>query len=85
MSVQGEQARRSYLQSLAIRERLARAEPDRAGYQRALWVSLWRVGMLERALDILESLHETGRMQPGDEPFLEQLREAVRGRVQSQA
>ncbi len=36
---QGEQAREAYLKSLAIRERLAQAEPDRADYQRDLSVS----------------------------------------------
>ena len=47
---QGEQARQSYLQSLAIRERLAQAEPDRADYQRDLSVSYNKVGDLYRDL-----------------------------------
>jgi tetratricopeptide (TPR) repeat protein len=47
---QSEQARQSYLQSLAIRERLALAEPDRADYQRDLSVSYNNVGDLYRDL-----------------------------------
>ena len=43
---QGEQARRAYEQSLEIFERLARAEPDRADYQRGLAVSYERMGDL---------------------------------------
>ena len=47
---QGEQARQSYLQSLAIAERLAQAEPDRADYQRQLAVSYDQAGDLYRDL-----------------------------------
>ena len=36
---QGEKAREAYLKSLAIAERLAASEPDRADYQRDLSVS----------------------------------------------
>lgn len=82
----GDRARQSFLQSLAIAERLAQAEPDRADYQRDLMVSLWRVGTIEespahfqRALAVLEALQQTGRMLPGDEPFLRKLREMARG------
>jgi len=84
---QGEQARQFYLKDLAIAERLAQAEPDRADYQRDLCVSLWRIGILEnspvrlgRALEILQSLQQTGRMLPGDQPFLKQLQESLRER-----
>ena len=39
---QGEPARAAFQQALDIRERLARAEPERADYQRDLLVSLLR-------------------------------------------
>jgi tetratricopeptide (TPR) repeat protein len=47
---QGEQARDAYAKALAIAERLAKAEPDRADYQRDLSVSYERMGDLYRAL-----------------------------------
>ena len=47
---QGDQARDAYLKSLAIAERLAQAEPDRADYQRDLSVSYNKMGDLYRAL-----------------------------------
>jgi tetratricopeptide (TPR) repeat protein len=47
---QGEQARDAYARSLAIRERLAKAEPDRADYQRDLSVSYNKMGDLYGAL-----------------------------------
>jgi len=80
---QGEQAREAYLKSLTIFEALARAETDRADYQRDLSVSLARVGMtgdpapsdrLQRALAILVSLKDTGRLDAVDEPMIPQLR-----------
>ena len=46
----GEQARDAYLQALAIAERLAEAEPDRADYQRDLSVAFNNMGDLYRAL-----------------------------------
>ncbi len=73
---QGEQAREAYLKSLAIAERLAQAEPDRADYQRDLVVSLVRIaidddpaadGNLKRALSIIESLKAKGQLDPVDE------------------
>ena len=47
---QGEQARDAYQTALAIPERLAQAEPERADYQRDLSVSYERMGDLYRAL-----------------------------------
>jgi tetratricopeptide (TPR) repeat protein len=90
---QGEQAREYYLKDLPIIERLARAEPDRADYQRDLSISYNKVGNLYRdlgqgeqartayqsSLAILESLKAAGALLPTDEPYLQQLREKVRG------
>jgi tetratricopeptide (TPR) repeat protein len=47
---QGDQARQAFGKSLAIRERLAQAEPDRADYQRDLSVSYNKMGDLFRGL-----------------------------------
>ncbi|MBV8092445.1 MAG: tetratricopeptide repeat protein, partial [Acetobacteraceae bacterium] len=47
---QGEQARQMYLKALAIAERLAQAEPDRADYQRDVSVSYNNMGDLLSAL-----------------------------------
>ena len=67
---QGEPAREACLKSLAIIERLAQAEPDRADYQRDLVAALWSLGLedseatgdyLRRALRILVSMKESGR------------------------
>jgi hypothetical protein len=83
---QGEQAREAYMNSLEIRERLARAEPDRADYQRDLVVSLVKVGiaddppdrdLLQRAWSILASLKDSGRLEPRDEGMIEDLRKRL--------
>lgn len=88
------EARRLYLKSLAIAERLAQAEPERADYQRDLVVSYWRLGTedepaaerhLRRALGILMSLKESGRLDPVDEPWIPRLREFLRQRGFSDA
>ena len=47
---QGEDARQAFAKALAIRERLAKAEPDRADYQRDLSVSYNKMGDLFSAL-----------------------------------
>ena len=47
---QGEAAREGSLKALAIVERLAQAEPDRADYQRDLSVSYNKLADLYRAL-----------------------------------
>ena len=74
---------------MAIRERLAQAEPDRADYQRDLMASHWRLGLMEdetgeshlrQALAILVSLKQAGRLNPVDEPYIDQLRELLRQR-----
>jgi hypothetical protein len=46
---QGEEARQAFPKSLAIRERLAQAEPGRADYQRDLIVSWVRMSEIEPA------------------------------------
>ena len=66
--------------SLAIAERLARQEPDRADFQVDVVNSLVRIGdrrSLERALEILLRLKQEGRLQPADEPKIEGLREML--------
>ncbi|MGO8918080.1 MAG: CHAT domain-containing protein, partial [Stellaceae bacterium] len=84
---QGDQARDAYLKSLAIAERLAQAEPDRADYQVDLASSLTRVGIaggsfapepIERALAILLTLQEAGRLAPDHESTIAELRELLR-------
>lgn len=82
-------AQRRYTRLLARYERLAQAEPDRADYQRDLSVSLVKVGSgddpsgvvhLERALTILESLKDTGRLEPVDEPMIPELKRMLHDR-----
>jgi tetratricopeptide (TPR) repeat protein len=55
---QGEAAREAFAKSLAIREKLAQAEPDRADYQRDLSVSYNKMGELFRALGQGEAARE---------------------------
>ncbi|MBV8589907.1 MAG: hypothetical protein JO212_07580 [Acetobacteraceae bacterium] len=72
-----------YLKALAIGERLAQAEPDRADYQVDLVNALVRRAILEgesggrpylaRALSILETLKAEGRLAPADEPKIAAL------------
>ncbi|HVC62775.1 MAG TPA: hypothetical protein VND19_20730, partial [Acetobacteraceae bacterium] len=81
---QGEAARDAYAKALEIRERLARAEPDRADYQRDLVASLVRQAEmtdgaaarahLQRALGIVEALQASGRLAPADAGMLPALR-----------
>lgn len=83
------EARRMFVEAQRIHERLAQAEPDRADYQRDLVVSHWRLGLMEdeksdwhlkQALAILVSLKQAGRLDPVDEPYLDQLRQTLRER-----
>jgi len=67
---EGERAREAFLKSLAIRERLAQAEPARADYQRDLSVSYERMGDLYRGL---------GEGERAREVFLKSL--AIRERL----
>jgi hypothetical protein len=83
---QGDLARDAYLKALAIAERLAQAEPDRADYQRDLVISLMRTAegpqrkeYLHRALSILETLRSEDRLAPVDEPMLAELRRLLAG------
>jgi hypothetical protein len=67
---QGEQARQAFSASLAIRQRLAEAEPDRADYQRDLSVSYSRMAaMLIEANDVPSAL----RMFASDLEIAERL------------
>ena len=84
---QGEEARQAYLKSLAIAERLAAAEPDRADYQRDIIVSLVKLSEIERgadasralsrALGVVETLAESGRLAPADARMIEDLRQRL--------
>jgi tetratricopeptide (TPR) repeat protein len=83
---QGEKAREAYQSALGIAERLAQAEPERADYQRDLAISLWRVGeaenpadikFLKRALAILESLKDDGRLATADEWMIPELKRLI--------
>ena len=79
----------AYDRARIIHEALAVAEPDRADYQRDLAVCLLRQcqfmaaddarGNLERALDIVEALDASGRLQLVDASLLETLRQRVQG------
>ena len=84
-----DRALRRYGELLERHERLAQAEPDRADYQRDLVVSHWRLGLIEdaggeshlrQALAILVSLKQAGRLNPVDEPYIDQLRKLLRER-----
>ncbi len=77
-----ERAREYYMRDLAIAECLAQAEPDRADYQRDLAVSYNRLAMIDvegdeghlrQALAIMVSLREAGKLDPVDEPWVQQL------------
>jgi hypothetical protein len=85
---QGESARQAYQGSLEIRERLAKAEPDRADYQLDLVISLVKIGTvvepadrapLQQALAILLRLEQQGRLAPADQPKIEALRQMLGG------
>jgi hypothetical protein len=77
---QGEAARQAYQNALAIAERLAQAEPDRADYQRDLVVSIVRLALLDdgdrrhqrlvRAASLLAALKAGGKLAPVDEPMI---------------
>jgi hypothetical protein len=65
----------SYRASLAIRERLAQADPGNAGWQRDLVVSCVKISendpsgaraSLLRALDVARALEASGRLAPVD-------------------
>jgi hypothetical protein len=84
----GEEARQAYQGSLEIRERLSKAEPERADYQRDLVISLVKIGtvadpvdraMLQSALAILESLERQGRLAPADQPKIAAIHEMLAG------
>jgi hypothetical protein len=84
---QGEQARDAYAKALAIAERLAKAEPDRADYQVDLVISLVRIGMSEppsqelliQALNILQQLEQEGRLAPEHSAKIGALQEIIDG------
>jgi hypothetical protein len=85
---QGEQAQQAFAKALAIRERLAQAEPGRADYQRDLIVSRVRMSEIEpasarehlsRALDIARRLHDEGRLAPADAWMVDDLARRLDG------
>src|ERR1700719_2915685 len=85
---QGEEARQAFGKSLAIRERLAQAEPDRADYQRDLIVSYVKMSenepaearlWLTRALDVARSLQGRGGLAPADAWMLDELARRLAG------
>jgi len=72
----------SYRDSLAIRDRLARADPGNAGWQRDLIVSCVKIAeavpsearvMLTRALQVATQLRDSGRLAPRDAWMLKEL------------
>ena len=76
----------SYRASLAIAERLAQADPGNAGWQRDVWVSLWRLAKIEgtgvswaQVLERMEAMRARGVLLPTDEPYLEQARTLAAG------
>lgn len=83
---QSEQAKTFYEKDLAIAERLAGDEPDRADYQTDVVVSLSRIApfdaengraMLLRALSILEDLKNRGALLPMYEPWVGVVRKML--------
>ena len=77
---------RTFRKSLEITERLARAEPDRADLKTDLVVSLVRPASLNqsnarthlnRALTILETLDDEGRLAPNKQPWLDAVRNEI--------
>lgn len=82
----GAAAREFYQRALAIAERLAQSEPDRADYQWDLVLSLWRIAKtsaeqeapaLRRALSILTTLEQAGSLLPRQEQLLLEIRERL--------
>ena len=78
----------SYRASLAIRVRLAAADPGNASWQRDLWVSYWRLAVMteqtghgdarewwQRAYDVLIDMKRRGIfISPQDEQYSVQIR-----------
>jgi hypothetical protein len=79
------------MESLAVSQRLALADPTNAGWQRDLWVSYWRMAVMSerlnhgdamtwcrKAYDQLSGMKKKGvYISPQDEGFLRQLREKL--------
>lgn len=71
----------AYTNGLEIAERLAEADPGNAGWQRDLWVSMWRLRRFEGSgitwTDIaakMEAMQAAGTLLPTDVTFLEQAK-----------
>jgi len=77
----------AFRRSLALRERLAAADPGNAGWQRDLWVSYWRLAQMaeptnaseardwwRKAYEHLSGMKQRGIMTPTDQQYLDQLR-----------
>jgi phage tail protein X len=75
---QGEDARQAFAKSLAIRERLAQAEPGRADYQRDLSVSYEKIGDVFRVLGQGDEAYQAYRKSLG---IIERLAQAEPGRA----
>jgi len=70
----------SFKDSLAIRDRLAKADPNNAGWQRDVWVSYWRLASFgtiserrtrwEMVIAKLEDMKARGILQPTDQRFI---------------
>ena len=78
----------AYRQSLAVRQRLAAADPSNAGWQRDLWVSCWKMATMaeksgtgdalewwRKAYGQLSGMKQRGIMLPTDEQYLVQLKQ----------
>ena len=83
---EGEAAIERFRASLGIRERLAAADPANADWQRDLIVSCVKLaeagddprGRYGCALEIAQTLSDTGRLQPADEWMVEELEKRSR-------
>ena len=80
---QREQARDLFMKSVAIDECLVQAEPQRADFQLDLSISLDKLAKvdntgasahLQRALEIVLALHDSGRLNPADEWMIPDLK-----------
>jgi len=75
------QALESFQASLAIAERLAKADPRNAGWQRDLWVSYWRLAKYEpktywpKVIAKLEEMDRLGILRPIDRKWIAMAKE----------
>jgi hypothetical protein len=69
---------------LAIAERLAKADPSNASWQRDIWGALWRLASIPgsrvtwaHVLTRMEAMKARGTLMPSDEKFLQEARAHV--------